>query len=52
MIDSLGRSRGGFSTKIHLKTDFDGLPTVFVLTGGDAGDSRQFTTLPIGPSHI
>src|SRR5260221_8426039 len=23
---ALGRSRGGFSTKIHLKTDFDGLP--------------------------
>ena len=25
---ALGRSRGGFSTKIHLKTDFDGLPGV------------------------
>ena len=23
---ALGRSRGGFSTKIHLKTDFGGLP--------------------------
>ena len=29
----LGRSRGGFSTKIHLKTDFDGLPVAFHLTG-------------------
>ena len=46
----LGRSRGGFSTKIHLKTDFDGLPIAFILTGGEASDSRQFTTLlDIGP---
>jgi transposase len=29
-----GRSRGGFSTKIHLKTDFEGLPLDFHLTGG------------------
>jgi hypothetical protein len=26
---ALGRSRGGFSTKIHLKTDFGGLPIAF-----------------------
>ena len=36
---------GGFSTKIHLKTDFSGLPLAFVLTGGEAGDSPQFETL-------
>ena len=24
---ALGRSRGGFSTKIHLKVDLDGLPS-------------------------
>ena len=48
--ESLGRSRGGFSTKIHLKTDFDGLPIAFLLTGGEASDSRQFETLlDIGP---
>ena len=47
---ALGRSRGGFSTKIHLKTDFDGLPLAFHLTGGEASDSRQFETLlDIGP---
>jgi transposase len=34
---ALGRSRGGFSTKIHLKTDFDGHPIAFDLTGGDKG---------------
>jgi transposase len=47
---ALGRSRGGFSTKIHLKTDFDGLPIAFHLTGGQASDSRNFETLlDIGP---
>ena len=27
---ALGRSRGGFSTKIHLKTGFGGLPIAFI----------------------
>jgi transposase len=45
-----GRSRGGFSTKIHLKTDLDGRPLDFHLTGGEASDSTQFeTSLDIGP---
>jgi len=47
---ALGRSRGGFSTKIHVKTDFDGLPFAFQLTGGEANDSRNFEMLlDIGP---
>ena len=47
---ALGRSRGGFSTKIHLKTDFDGRPLAFHLTGGEAGDSPVFPLLlDIGP---
>ena len=47
---ALGRSRGGFSTKIPLKTDFGGLPIAFHLTGGEASDSRNFETLlDIGP---
>jgi transposase len=47
---ALGRSRGGFSTKIHLKTDFDGLPIAFHLTGGEVSDSTQLeTSLDIGP---
>jgi hypothetical protein len=47
---ALGRSRGGFSTKIHIKTDLDGLPLAFDLTGGEASDSRHFETLlDIGP---
>ena len=47
---ALGRSRGGFSTKIHLKTDWDGDPLGFCLTGGEASDSPQFETLlDVGP---
>jgi transposase len=47
---ALGRSRGGFSTKIHLKCDLDGLPLAFHLTGGEASDSRHFETLlDLGP---
>jgi transposase len=47
---ALGHSRGGFSCKIHLKTDFDGLPIAFHLTGGEASDCTQLeTSLDIGP---
>ncbi|MEM6538990.1 MAG: hypothetical protein AAF668_14825 [Pseudomonadota bacterium] len=47
---ALGRSRGGFSTKIHLKTDHDGHPVAFDLTGGEATDSPHFPTfLSLGP---
>ena len=45
----LSRS-GGFSTQIHLKTDLDGNPLDFHLTGGEASGSTQFeTSLDIGP---
>ena len=44
------RSWDGFSTRIHLKTDFDGLPIAFDLTGGQAADSPHFETLiDLGP---
>jgi len=47
---ALGRSRGGFSTKIHLKGDLGGLPLAFHLTGGEASDSRNFEILlDLGP---
>ena len=47
---AFGRSRGGFSTKIHLKTDLDGNPLDFHLTGREASDSTQFeTSLDLGP---
>src|SRR5919107_3246327 len=47
---ALGRSRGGFSTKIHLKVDLGGLPLAFHLTEGQASDSPQFEVLlDLGP---
>jgi len=47
---ALGRSRGGFGTKIHFKCDLAGGPLDFHLTGNEASDSRQFETLlDLGP---
>ena len=42
---ALGRSRGGFSTKVHVKTDALGNPLCFTLTGGERHDSTQGQTL-------
>ena len=42
---ALGRSRGGFGTKIHVKCDYDGIPLDFHLTGNEASDTKQFETL-------
>ena len=48
--EALGRSRGGFSTKIDLKTDLDGYRIGFHLTGGEVRDSRNFEVLlDVGP---
>ena len=38
---ALGRSRGGFSTKIHALTDALGNPVRFILTGGERHDISQ-----------
>jgi len=47
---ALGRSRGGFSTKIHLKTDKEGHVLAFDLTGGEKGDCPHFPVLlDLGP---
>jgi transposase len=35
---ALGRSRGGFSTKLHLRADAHGRPVTFHLTGGERHD--------------
>jgi len=43
--EALGRSKGGFSTKIHAITDAMGNPLQFVLTGGQASDIGQAETL-------
>ncbi len=42
---SLGRSRGGFSTKIHLATDALGNALRFILTGGERNDITQAALL-------
>ena len=39
-IEALGRSRGGFTTKLHARCDARGLPLGFALTPGQAHDVR------------
>ena len=45
---ALGRSRGGFSCKIHITVDGLGNPLRLVLTGGERHDSTQAQTLLAG----
>jgi transposase len=42
---ALGRSRGGFSTKLHLRCDGNGLPLAIVLTPGQTHEARIFDVL-------
>jgi transposase len=42
---AFGRSRGGFTCKVHCLSDAPGLPLAFHLTGGEAADCTQFETL-------
>jgi|SaaInl8_200m_RNA_FD_contig_71_803291_length_920_multi_2_in_0_out_0_2 transposase len=42
---ALGRSKGGFTTKIHVMVDALGNPMDFILTGGQAADVTQAYTL-------
>ncbi|MCG6122935.1 MAG: IS5 family transposase [Microvirga sp.] len=47
---ALGRSRGGFTTKIHAKSDASGAMIGFDLTGGEKADAPHFSILlDIGP---
>jgi len=41
----LGRSRGGFSTKIHIAVDALGNPVEFILTAGQEADVTQAAPL-------
>lgn len=45
---ALGRSRGGFSTKIHISVDGLGNPLRFKLTGGQRHDVTQADALLVG----
>ncbi len=47
-IQALGRSRGGFSTKVHLIGDAHGNPVNFVLTPGQSHESNQLGSLLMG----
>ena len=47
---ALGRSRGGFSTKIHVLVDALGNPLRFCLTGGQRHDITQAPALITGLS--
>jgi hypothetical protein len=40
---ALGRSRGGFTTKLHLVADGDGLPLAVALSAGQAHESMHAT---------
>jgi hypothetical protein len=48
---ALGRSRGGFSTKIRFNVDALGNPLRFALTGGQRHDITQAETLH-GSCHV
>ena len=43
--EALGRSRGGFSTKLHARCDAKGRPLGFVLTPGQSHDIQGFGPL-------
>src|SRR5215475_563675 len=40
-----GRSRGGFSTKIYLRTNANGYPLTFDVTGGEAHEVKGYDAL-------
>ncbi|WP_408874516.1 transposase [Gluconobacter sp. OJB] len=43
--EALGRSRGGFTTKLYSHCDVRGLPLAFVLTPGQVHDQQGFGSL-------
>jgi len=43
--EALGRSRGGFSTKVHCKTDALGYPLKIILSGGEEADIKHAKNL-------
>lgn len=49
---ALGRSRGGFSTKIHLLCDGHGLPLHFHLTAGQDHESTALAALLEGADRV
>lgn len=46
--EALGRSRGGFSTKVHIRAERGGKPLVIVLTAGQRHEQSAFAALMEG----
>lgn len=40
--EGFGRSKGGFTTKIHLRTNAEGLPVAAEITGGEVSDYKGY----------
>ena len=49
--EALGRSRGGFSTKVHVRAEGGGKPLTFVLSGGERHESRYVDAL-LARGHV
>jgi transposase len=43
--EALGRSRGGFSTKVHLRTNAQGNPLTFEISGGEVHEVNAYDAL-------
>ncbi|WP_374195579.1 transposase, partial [Gluconobacter sp. P1D12_c] len=48
--EGFGRSRGGFTSKIHARCDNQGRPLGFVLTGGQVSDYKAVNALMALPA--
>src|SRR6266566_6302563 len=48
--EALGRSRGGYSTKLHLRIEGGGKPMTLTLTGGQRHEVTQVQALLAGPA--
>jgi transposase len=46
--EALGRSRGGFGTKVHVRAEGQGKPLIFTLTGGERHEQTVFESLMEG----
>jgi len=49
--EALGRSRGGFSTKVHVRAEGGGKPLAFVISGGERHESRYVEAL-LARGHV
>jgi transposase len=49
---ALGRSRGGWGTKIHILCDDEGRPLHFELSAGQTHDSAMLDTLLVGADEV